>query len=174
MRHGTLVGHYLIFVMVLAVVIAWKSCDHVQEPQKVVHSDTIIRIDTIHDTVPKLVSQEVVRYIKEKPVSLTDSAQLEGNPETLYMADSGEVVVPITQKTYTDSSTYRAVISGYRASLDSIDIYKRDTVINTTITITEVKQKRWNFGIQGGFGRGITTGKFDIYIGIGGTFTFPP
>lgn len=111
---------------------------------------TIIKIDTI--TVTKPVVQ--YRYLTQV---ITD---------TLYNTDSIKVPVqiPIESKTYQDS-TYRAVISGYRASLDTIQIYPIHTI--TTITNTIIKQKRFNIGVQAGVGYGFFNKKPDIYVGLG-------
>lgn len=109
---------------------------------------TVIKTDTV--TIIKPVIQ--YRYITQV---ITD---------TLYNTDSIKVPVriPIESKTYQDS-TYRAVISGYRASLDTIQIYP----IHTITTITNTKQKRFNIGIQAGVGYGCFNKKPDIYWGFG-------
>lgn len=111
---------------------------------------TITKIDTI--TITKPVIQ--YRYITEV---ITD---------TLYSTDSVlvSVRIPIESTTYQDS-TYRAVVSGYRASLDTIQVYPIHTY--TTITNTITKQRRFNIGVQAGFGYGIFTKKPDVYVGLG-------
>ena len=107
---------------------------------------TIIKIDTV--TVVKPAVQ--YRYITQV---ITD---------TLYNTDSVlvPVQIPIETKIYQDS-TYRAVISGYRASLDTIQVHP----IHTYTTIT--KQKRFNIGVQAGVGYGFLLKKPDIYVGLG-------
>lgn len=109
---------------------------------------TITKIDTV--TVVKPVIQ--YRYITQV---ITD---------TLYNTDSVLVPVriPIETKVYQDS-TYRAVVSGYRVSLDTIQVYP----IHTYTTITNTKQKRFNIGIQAGVGYGVFNKKPDIYVGLG-------
>lgn len=109
---------------------------------------TITKIDTV--TVTKPVIQ--YKYITQV---ITD---------TLYNTDSVLVPVriPIESKTYQDS-TYRAIVSGYKASLDTIQVYP----IHTYTTITNTKQKRFNIGIQAGVGYGICTKKPDVYVGLG-------
>ena len=109
---------------------------------------TITKIDTV--TVVKPAVQ--YRYITQV---ITD---------TLYNTDSVlvPVQIPIETKIYQDS-TYRAVISGYRASLDTIQVYP----IHTYTTITNTKQKRFNIGIQAGVGYGCFTKKPDMYVGLG-------
>lgn len=111
---------------------------------------TITKIDTV--TIMKPVIQ--YRYITQV---ITD---------TLYNTDSIKVPVriPIERTTYQDS-TYRAVVSGYRASLDTIQIYPTHTYKTIINTIT--KQRRFNIGVQAGVGYGVFNKKPDIYVGLG-------
>lgn len=109
---------------------------------------TVIKTDTVTITKPVIQYRYIIQVITD----------------TLYNTDSIKVPVriPIESKTYQDS-TYRAVISGYRASLDTIQIYP----IHTITTITNTKQKRFNIGIQAGVGYGCFNKKPDIYWGFG-------
>lgn len=113
--------------------------------------DTIIKVDTIKYEIPKLVYKERIK--------------------TVYIEDS----VDVEQKVYFDS-TYTAFVSGIDAELDSIHIYPRITFIRDSITIfrdnyikTPTKKKRWNVGLQGGYG--ITKDGLSPYIGIGIGYT---
>lgn len=74
--------------------------------------------------------------------------------------DSVLVEVPIEQKVYGDSN-YTAWVSGYLPKLDSIQVYRRETVIRT-------RAKRWAIGVQAGYG--ITTRGFAPYAGVGVTY----
>lgn len=111
---------------------------------------TITKIDTV--TVIKPVIQ--YRYITQV---ITD---------TLYNTDSVlvPVQIPIETKIYQDT-TYRVVVSGYRASLDTIQVYPIHTY--TTITNIITKQKRFNIGVQAGIGYGCFNKKPDVYLGFG-------
>lgn len=111
---------------------------------------TVAKIDTV--TIIKPVIQ--YRYITQV---ITD---------TLYNTDSIKVPVriPIETKIYQDT-TYRAVVSGYRASLDTIQVYPIHAT--TTITNTITKKKRFNIGVQAGVGYGVFNKKPDIYVGLG-------
>ena len=152
--------------------LAFGSCDGEPPMKTVVTTDTLVFRDTIHDSVPKLVYQNVVRYVKETPISLHDTVYMSKNEENVYLTDSGEIVVPITRKVYTDDSTYRAVISGYKASLDEIETYRERRVI--TNTVTHYKVRRWNVGVTGGIGYGLMTRKPDVFVGVGVTYRLPP
>jgi hypothetical protein len=111
---------------------------------------TITKIDTVTVTKPVLNNRFITQVITD----------------TLYNTDSVlvPVQIPIETKIYQDS-TYRAVISGYRASLDTIQVYPIHTY--TTITNIITKKKRFNIGLQAGVGYGCFNKKPDIYVGLG-------
>lgn len=124
-------------------------------------------------SVPKL--PENVQKFPESGKNLQDSVKNFGKsvPEDhfedmveMVTPDSAEVVVPITQTVYEDS-TYTAYVSGYRASLDSL-IFRMPREV-TTITNTHYqKPKRWSVGIQVGYGMTLKgTPQFAPYVGIG-------
>lgn len=124
-------------------------------------------------SVPKL--PESVQKFPESGKKLQDSVQNFGKsvPENHFedmgekvTPDSAEVIVPITQTVYEDS-TYTAYVSGYRASLDSL-IFRMPREV-TTITNTHYqKPKRWSVGIQVGYGMTLKgTPQFAPYVGIG-------
>lgn len=76
--------------------------------------------------------------------------------------DSVSVEIPITQKVY-ETDRYRAVVSGYKPSLDDIYIYQP-----TQIVQVKSKPKRWGIGIQVGYGVTVKgTPQFCPYIGVG-------
>ena len=76
--------------------------------------------------------------------------------------DSVSVEIPITQKVY-ETDRYRAVVSGYKPSLDDIYIYQP-----TQIVQVKSKPKRWGVGIQVGYGVTLKqTPQFSPYVGVG-------
>lgn len=96
-----------------------------------VSRDTVTLYDTIIQYAPKPVSVERVRTeYKWLPVVRTDTVT-----RTDYIAfhDTALVEVPITSKHY-HGENYDAYVSGYEASLDSIKVYSKETVITETIT----------------------------------------
>lgn len=113
----------------------------------------------IHDTIivvkPEVRDSLVVRYVTNfLPIAKTDTVI-----KSDTIVDSVQVVIPITQKVYSDS-TYRAVISGYNANLDSMEVYRKTTIIER-----KSKPKKWN--VSSGIGVGIDTdGKVKPFIGI--------
>ena len=73
-------------------------------------TDTLVRVDTLHHPYPVPVEVRVVD-------SILVPVPVPGDTDTLY------VPVPREQKVYQDpDSTYRAVVSGYLPSLDTIDV----------------------------------------------------
>lgn len=65
-------------------------------------------------------------------------------PDTAFV----EIPVPVEVKTYADS-TYRAQVSGYRPSLDWIEVYQKTTTITQYI---DHPAPRWSFGVTAGLG----------------------
>lgn len=109
--------------------------------------DTIYHIDTFIKLVPKLVYE--VRVDTDTVLSI-DSIKV-------------PVMIPIQRKVYSDSS-YRAVVSGYHVSLDTMEV-KNKTVFKT-IVIKELIKPKFSFGVQSGYGIG------GWYVGIGGQYNF--
>lgn len=132
---------------------------HVDVSQSLQKADTTTYVDTIpyYKPVPK--DSIVIKYhIVKLPAQKKDS--------TAGKTDSVDVVLPITQKVYEDS-TYHAWISGYLPRLDSIHIYNKNTTITKTqtITVTQYKTKHWGVGVQVGYGYNFN--RISPYIGIG-------
>lgn len=129
-------------------------------------------VDTIpyYKPVPK--DSTVIRYVtkrlpagaeivckKEKAENHKDK----DSTDFLCKQDSADVVVPITQNVYEDS-TYRAVVSGYNVSLEEMTVFPRHEIV----TIRQnSKTRRWSVGIQVGYG--ITPSGFQPYVGVGVT-----
>lgn len=126
-----------------------------------IKSSVLVRSDTVtvykHDTITIYKPVTKYQYITQIRI------------DTLYSTDSVQVPVqvPIEKKTYEDS-TYKAVVSGYMAALDTIQVYPVHT--NTTITNTIYKRKRFNVGVQAGVGWGLYNKKPDLFIGLGFTY----
>lgn len=155
-------------------------------------SDTtrVTIFDTIPYPMPVPKDSLVIRYITEKlPVSTetenfstknsdfsTGNGNIaqenitgNGNISPDNIPDSVAVEIPITQKVYEDS-LYRAYVSGYRPSLDSLIIFPRHDITTVTngYTYPKSRQKRWGIGIHVGYGMTMSrTPQFTPYIGFG-------
>lgn len=125
--------------------------------------------DTIRCYYPVARDSVVVRYERVRlPVAGDKSPGLEQTGTAVAdsaVADSAEVVVPIAQKEYRDSS-YRVWISGYMASLDSIETYTRHDYTRVTGV---AGRRRWHVGVTAGCGYGRSG--FGPYIGVGVSYS---
>ena len=117
-------------------------------------TDTVVVRDTVRETVlvPK------IRYLTRVATVLL-----------LVPGDTVKVpvLVPISRKVY-EGEDYRAVVSGFRASLDTLDIFRKtQTVTNTVVQQVEVpgKPKRWGIGVSVGYA--LTPQGMKPYIGLG-------
>ena len=121
------------------------------------------------ERVDTLVVRDTI--VQEKPVYRTISqVRTEYVPvcDTIRIQDTLLVPVPIETKVYEDS-LYRAEVSGYRASLDRLEIYQQERIITQTIPVQVKERKRWGIGVQAGYGVSTPNGKpvLSPYIGIG-------
>ena len=105
--------------------------------------------DTIEITKTDTLTEYITiteSYPKERKVYITRHDTIE--------AQGKKVDIPIETKVYSDtlpdSTVYKASITGYRASLDSIWIKYPKTTINTVtereVTVTKYIKKHWGYG----------------------------
>lgn len=132
-----------------------------KENQYKVVEKTVIREvrDTIHDTVPEIKYEKIISY-RNDTLNIIDTIP----GDTVHIIAE----IPITQKEYGDDSTYTAWVSGYKPSLDSIDIYKKTIYIDKTITKT--KKQKFVVGPHVGIGYDVKNNNFAPTIGIGVTY----
>lgn len=118
--------------------------------------DTLVVVDTVTITKPEYIVRRVVDSI---PFYVID---------TLKVHDTTVVYLPREEKVYEDS-TYRAVVSGFEPSLDTIAVYPKTTVITQTEVKEVQMQPKWSIGVQGGVGVMVNDKGFHAgpYIGIG-------
>ena len=147
----------VVVVLVIALPFAVRSCE--PKVEEVVKCDTICIHDTIRVVEPQIVKEEVVRYdtvffpVYKELDSISNLTQ-----------DSARVIVPITERTYEDS-TYKAVVRGYNPELVSLDMYRKE-VYYPMIVEKKVKPKvvvsagvYAGFGVKGAdYGLGISVG----------------
>lgn len=122
-------------------------------------TDTMWMRDTVRETV--LVPE--VRYLTR-----VDTVLLKVPGDAVKVP----VLVPISRKVY-EGEDYRAVVSGFRASLDTLDIFRKtQTVTNTVVQRVEVpgKPKRWGIGVSAGYA--LTPQGMKPYIGAGVQYNF--
>ena len=114
---------------------------------------------------------EVVRHdtiVREKPVYV--ASYIHDTVRTYFTTieqDTVLVDVPIERKVYHEDSLYHAVVSGWRASLDSLIIWPK----TTTITIREkvkTPAPRFSFGVALGPSV-LATPSGQVHAGLGAT-----
>lgn len=117
--------------------------------------------ETLYDTIPYYtpipVDSYITKYDTVKLPALRDTIRDSLIYKDTLIYDSVNVVLPISQKRYEDT-TYIAWVSGFKPQLDSIKIFRKTTIIKE-------KQKRFGVGITGGYGYG--KGGFTPFIGMG-------
>ena len=146
-----------LLIILLILVICFRYCSNEKKEEPIPQTDTITIMK--RDTITIIKPQPVIRYV-DRIVR-----------DTLYSVDSVliPVNIPIETKIYADSS-YRAVISGYKANLDTISIFNKNQIhIINKITY---KTKRINFSPSIGFGYGMFGKKFDMYVGFSLNYNF--
>lgn len=175
---GRLLIAAILLCLIVSIVFNVHQCSRPQyEPAK---SDTTstVEIKNHVDSMPQeLMPEKVVNHVTVP--FLSNSAQSGKDSHVKELADSllddsimlkdGEMLntFPIVQKVYGDS-TYTAYVSGPKfgsvgPQLDSINV--RQMYVTREITNTVVERKHWHFGIGTGAGLGVTSRKFDIFVG---------
>ena len=149
-------------------VVMVRGCGHGKDgavPDTVPDTVRKVFVDTVKYLQPVVRDSVVVKYVK---VRLPRAES--GNDTLAHLinkanknTDSAEVVIPITEKRYSDT-TYTAWVSGFRPALDSIHVYPRREVVTVTNTVRD-KSKRWGVGFHAGYG--FTPHGLQPYIGVG-------
>lgn len=145
-----------IFIIILFNVFNWGK--NSVKPSIVEKVDTITITDTITIYNPDKDTVYLTKYVKD----------------TLYLSDNtkAEVNIPISTTIYKDS-TYEAQISGFKAELDYIKVFPKETTIYKEKTL-EIKEKQpiIEHGVQVGIGFLPLSKKIEPYIGYGIQISF--
>lgn len=133
-----------------------------------IKTDTIIkeRVDTL------LVNNPIT--VKEKYVyTITD---------TVYSVDSVKtpIKLDISHKTYEGEQLstggnkirYRAIIGGYKPTLDTLELYANNKDTTIVKEITKYKTKHFHIGPAVGLGYGMFNKKPDVFAGITFSYSF--
>ena len=117
-------------------------------------------VETVRDTI---IVRDTITAYKPVPfnVYVVDTMWV---PVTVNKTDTVWAQLPRTAKVYQDS-TYRAVVSGFRPSLDTISVYQRTKVITVTNNV-RIPPPLWSWGVQAGLGVN-AGGSVTPYLGIG-------
>lgn len=126
------------------LVLAFMSRSREVVTVEVVSMDTIHAHDTIRIAQPMYVERRIVDTIVVHDTLMREV-----------------MVLQREQRVYQDSN-FRAVVSGFRPSLDTMHVYQQ----HRTVKVTEqIAPPRWSLGLQGGVG--ITPKGVQPYVGIG-------
>ena len=120
---------------------------------EIVRTDTLTVWDTVHVERPVYLTERIVDSIYV-PIS-----------DTLRLRDTTYIVLPRTQKEYSDS-LYRAWVSGYQPQLDSIKLFTPIKYITTTV---REPARKWHIGITAGYGVG--KNGLSPYLGVGVSYS---
>lgn len=156
----------VVVMCLLSFFVGRKTSGNINQQEREV-VDTIIHIDTIAYLLPVPRDSVVIRYDHiAVPIAPAHCDSIEhcsdnDNVTVDVSQDSATIHIPITQQIY-ETDTYRAYISGYRSSLDSIFMTNKMTEV---IVKKQAKANRFNIGVQAGYG--LTPKGFQPYVGIG-------
>lgn len=146
-------GLYLPFILIISVLLLLNLIN-AQPKEKVVEKikiEYIVKYDTI---------------IKEKPIPINKYIY-KTIRDTVFVNNSPTIAdIPIERKIYQDDD-YRAVISGYKPNIDTLQIFRKDSLIYTTIEREKTiirDYSRWALGVSGGYA--ITNKGFTPFIGV--------
>ncbi len=115
--------------------------------------DTLWRVDTVK--VPKPVP--VTKWLKDTTyIPVTDTVLVQRNDTTF-------IPVPIETTRYAGED-YEAWVSGFKASLDSINIFRPTAVVEKQVPV--YISRKWGIGLQAGVTWNKDT-KFTPYVGVG-------
>lgn len=125
------------------MVIGWlcRGCFHADKTP-IVQRDTLVRVDTIIEKNPILIKESVIDTML---VVLRDTIRLR---DTLFLS------LPLEKKIY-GNSEYYAEVSGYRPSLDYIEVFPKTKVITERI-VERRKMNSISAGVELGYMNGLT------------------
>lgn len=127
-----------ILVCLLLGVIVWMQCNPHDPSTVYIKGDTVRIRDTIRDTIPKPAKRTPKRIDTVYLPILIDATT-----DRTVEGDSIPVLVPIVSKEY-KTDNYRAIVSGYKPSLDFMEVYRDKEII--TLSPLQ-KKKRWGLGL---------------------------
>ena len=148
----------LLAVSLLSGYLLGRRACRAPEPELVVQVDTLRIRDTM--LVEKPVPVEV-RVVDTMLVAVTD---------TISISDTVYLRIPHEIKQYEDS-LFRAQVSGYRPTLDWIEVYPQTVYLTKVVKTQDVR--RWGLGLQAGYGAYVSGGQVRLapYLGVGVSYS---
>lgn len=162
----------LVIALIIALAVEEYEHRHPESPNSYEVVDSITTKEVVPDTAPIPRDSVVLRYEYVKIPLTHPPESTPGQSDTALITesviappndgnDSVNIAIPITQKGY-ETEEYRAYVSGYKASLDSIFTFRQKSVVRIR---EPTKHKRFSVGIQAGYG--MTPKGFQPYVGVG-------
>lgn len=128
-----------ILVCLLLGILVWMQCNPHDPSTVYTKGDTVKLRDTIVDIVLLPVKETLKRIDTVYLPILIDTTI-----DKTIKGDTVPVLIPITSKEY-KTNDYRAIVSGYKPSLDFMEVYGEKEIITL-----KPKNKRWGLGLQTG------------------------
>ena len=161
----------LIIGLLVGVVIGFtlSTCNGHQNAPDIDTVSVKVIHDTILDTVPVPVETRKAGAVKAKLPLANEKAVIDSCQHTSDSCQHyADVLIPMEQKVYTDSTNYRVVLSGYNVTLDTMQVFTRREYITERI---KPPAKRWGLSVGVGAVVG-TDGKVSPGLFVGATYTF--
>lgn len=146
----------VVFIIGFAVgfVSGRRSNQCLELPVLSIERDTVTVRDTVNGKIQKPKTERVIKVdtarINLKPVGdgkfKIDTTGQDKRPDSATaprVTPGGDIAIPISSKVY-QTDQYRAVVSGWRSSLDTIELYRDTRTITETVTkLLPPKRKTW-------------------------------
>ena len=152
-----------ILLVALVFLLGWyvgKRMEHTKFPDIKERTDTLFFWDTV--VVDKPFPVEVIKW-KTVPEYLAVH-------DTTFLHDSVLVDVPIERRIYQEDSTFYAVVSGFKPSLDTLKVFNKTTYIEKTRNIAVYKPYKWSVGPF--VSQEVGLSHYAAKVGIAGDFGF--
>jgi hypothetical protein len=140
-----------VIILIVGIVIGWLCRQSCIRPETIIQRDTLVRVDTVKELYPISIKEEIVDTIYvpiEKTILIKD---------TLYLS------LPLEKKLYS-SSEYYAEVSGYRPSLDYIEVYPKTKIVKEYVSQPTTNRNTLSFGIEPSY---LNTLSIPIYLEYG-------
>lgn len=134
-RHWLILLAMLLVYLIIGFLVGYKCGKKPPQTIEKIKVDTL----TVYDTIVRDRPVSVEKYIFR-----TDTVRL-----VTVERDTVTAEIPIERHVYAEDSLYRAVVTGYRASLDSLVVWPKTTTITIDRTVRE-QAPRWSFGATAG------------------------
>ena len=161
----------LIIGLLVGVVIGFtlSTCNGHQNAPDIDTVSVKVIHDTILDTVPVPVETRKAGAVKAKLPLAKDTTVIDSCQHTSDSCQHyADVLIPMEQKVYTDSTNYRVVLSGYNVTLDTMQVFRHREYITERI---KPPAKRWGLSVGVGAVVG-TDGRVRPGLFVGATYTF--